>query len=333
VRNACASPDFAFWFAPMRIVPVLFPSDLGYSDRGRWVEGGERGAPDLLLDVLEGEGVRFAPPIAVPVPEPDDEAPEDAPLKFDAALADAATALADAVEGVNADANFPLVLGGDSLAMMGHVAGHSRRHSGGIGLAVLADAQLDLEVPAPPAWGDRAVLRKDPSRTRTGNAARMALAGALGAIPDDYALGRALAGTAVRADRTSVAGVRVAPTAQVRAMEKKHRIESWPMERIELDGEAGYRSVLTQHLSRGPIVLSIDVGGLDPALMTAVREPAPDGLDWSFLKRTLEQCLPHVDRILGLDICELDPTRDDAHQGALNRFAETLAPFLRRLGR
>jgi arginase family enzyme len=105
------------------------------------------------------------------------------------------------------------------------------------------------------------------------------------------------------------------------------------MERIEFDGESAYRSVLTQHLSRGPIVLSVDVTGLDPDLMTAVREPVPDGLDWSFLKRTLEQCLPHVDRILGLDICELDPTRDDAHQGALIRFAETVGPFLRKLGR
>jgi arginase family enzyme len=105
------------------------------------------------------------------------------------------------------------------------------------------------------------------------------------------------------------------------------------MERIEFDGESAYRSVLTQHLSKGPIVLSVDVSGLDPDLMTAVRSPVPDGLDWTFLKRTLEQCLPHVDRILGLDICELDPTRDDAHQGALIRFAETVAPFLRKLGR
>ncbi len=44
----------------MRVVPILFPSDLGRSDRGRYQEGGERGAPDVILDVLESEGVRMA---------------------------------------------------------------------------------------------------------------------------------------------------------------------------------------------------------------------------------------------------------------------------------
>lgn len=317
----------------MRIVPVLFPSDLGYSARGRWVEGGERGAPDLLLDVLEGEGVRLASPVPIAVEKPDADEPEDAPLKFDAAIASAVTALADAVERINANADFPLVLGGDQVGMLGHVLGHSRRHTGGIGLAVLADAHLDLEAPGTPAFDDRAALRQDPERARTGNAARMVLSGALRRIPQDYALGRVMSASAVQAEQTSVAGVRVTPTAQVRRNEKALGLETWTMERIEFDGESAYRSVLTQHLSRGPIALSVDVGGLDPDLMTAVREPVPDGLDWSFLKRTLEQCLPHVDRILGLDVCELDPTRDDAHQGALIRFAETLAPFLRKLGR
>jgi len=317
----------------MRIVPVLFPCDLGFSERGRWVEGGERGAPDLLLDVLEGEGVRFAPPVPVAVEKPDTDEPEHAPLKFDGPIARAVESLADAVERINANADFPLVLGGDQIGMLGHVLGHSRRHASGIGLGVLADARLDLELPGVPAYGDRAALRSDPDRTPTGNAEHMVLSGALRGIPEDYAVGRVMAASAVKAKQTSVAGVRTTPTAGVRRQEKRLALESWTMERIEFDGESAYRSVLTQHLSRGPIVLSVDVGGLDPDLMTAVREPVPDGLDWSFLKRTLEQCLPHVDRILGLDVCELDPTRDDAHQGALIRFAETLAPFLRKLGR
>jgi arginase family enzyme len=67
--------------------------------------------------------------------------------------------------------------------------------------------------------------------------------------------------------------------------------------------------------------------------MPAVRTAFPDGLDWSFLKRSLEQCVPHVDRILGLDICGLDPSRDDAYKSAASRLAETLAPFLQKLRR
>ncbi|MBK8013224.1 MAG: arginase family protein [Deltaproteobacteria bacterium] len=318
----------------MRLVPILFPCDLGHSDHGRYVLGGERGAPDVLLDVLESEGVRFARPIAVPVESPEAPDPEDSFLKFDEALARATKALAAAVEQVNADADFPVILGGDHTGLLGHVLGHSARHKAGVGLAVLADARLDLARPAEPVYGDTKRLAKDAQVTETGDAHRMVLAGALRLLPAaDSALGAAVQTSAVRASQTSVVGVRGGETAQVRASERKAGLEVWRMERLELDGESEYRSMLTRHLSEGPIVLSLDVSGLDPDLMTAVRDPLPDGLDWTFLKRTLEQCIPHVDRLLGLDICQLDPTRDDAHKGAMVRFAETMAPFLKRIVR
>lgn len=317
----------------MRLVPVLFPCDLGRSDRGRYVEGGERGAPDVILDVLEGEGVRFARPIAVPVEVPTEADPEDAALKFDGALTRAVLALAEVVERVNADADFPLILGGDHCALMGHVLGHSGRHRQGIGLAVLADAYVDLETPAPPVFDAEKQLATNAGVTSTGDARRMALAGALRLIPGEFRLGDAMKKSAVTRSHTSVVGVRAPQSAQVRAHARKAQIEIWDMERLELDGESDYRSTLTRHLSQGPIALSLDATGLDPDMMTAVRDSRPDGLDWTFLKRTLEQCLPHVDRLLGLDICQLDPTQDDAHQGGLLRFAETLAPFLKRLVR
>ncbi|MEM1022339.1 MAG: arginase family protein [Myxococcota bacterium] len=316
----------------MRLVPVLFPCDLGHSAAGRYEEGGERGAPDMLLDVLEGEGVRFAPPLTVSVPVPSEDDPEDAPLKFDGSVTEAVVACADAVEQVNANGDFPIVLGGDHLGLLGQVLGHSRNHPEGIGLGVLCDAILDMETPAPPALGDVA-KRKDPAFTSTGDAERMVLAAAMGLLPEDTALGKALQTTAVQPELVTVAGVRAPMNARVKASAKASKADVWTMERIELDGESSYRAVLLQHLAMGPTILSIDVGGLDPHLMTAVRDPVSDGLDWAFLRRTLEQCLPHVDRILGLDICQLDPTRDDAHKGALSRFAETIAPMLRRLTR
>jgi arginase family enzyme len=317
----------------MKLVPVLFPSDLGRSDRGRYVEGGERGAPDRLLDMLESEGVRLARPVTVPVQFPEAPDPEDAPLKFDAWLTRAVLALADAVEAINAEADFPLILGGDHTTLLGHVLGHSRRHRDGLGLAVLADAYTDLATPAVPVHDDRPRLNKDAEATKSGNAHRMVLSGALRMIPDTFELGRAMQASTVLAAQTSVVGVRAPTWAQIRANERKAGVDVWRMERLELDGEAAYRSMLTRQLARGPIVLSIDVGGLDPDLMVAVRNPRPDGLDWSFLKRSLEQCLPHIDRVAGLDIAELDPTRDDAHQVSLVRFAETLAPFLKRIAR
>lgn len=317
----------------MRLVPILFPCDLGRSEKGSYAVGGARGAPDVVLDALEAEGVRLARPMTVPVESPKAADPEDAPLKFDGPLSRAVLALADAVEKVNADANFPLVLGGDHTGLMGHVLGHSRRHPAGIGLAVLADAFLDLERPAPPVFDDLKRLRTDPEVTATGDAQRMVLGAALKMLPTDTALGAAMSDSAVAKNQTSVVGVRAPRSAQVKAADKRAQIEVWDMERLEFDGESAYRSTLNRHLSMGPIVLSVDVTGLDPDMMTASRDAPPDGLDWTFFKRTLEQCVPHVDRVLGLDICALDHTADDAHQGGLTRFAETVAPFLKKLTR
>ena len=315
----------------MRIVPVLFPSDLGHSERGAWSEGGERGAPDLLLGLLESEGVRISAPVTVPVPRPDAAEGPDAPLKFDGLVAEAVRLLAEAVAEVNANADFPLVLGGDQLATMGHILGHSARHSAGIGLGVLCDAYADLDAPGRPTYDDKKARRSEDDRPTTGNASRMTLTGCLRLIPENFALGRLMAKSALVGELTTVAGVRSTLSAQQRRMQRKSGVDLWTMERIELDGEAAWRTSLTSRLARGPTVLSIDVTGIDPELMGATREPVSDGLDWGFLRRSLDPCLPHRDRILGLDVTELDPKRDDAHNGAQSRLAETLAPFLKKL--
>jgi len=316
----------------MRVVPVLCPCDLGTSDQGKYVESGERGAPDVILDMLEGEGVRMARPIPVTIEQPTDDDSKDSPFKFDVAIARALKAIAEVVEQVNSDSNFPLVLGGDHTTLMGHVLGHSRRHEKGIGLAVIS-AHSGLLSPGVPVFDDKKRLRSEAEATETGDAHRMILSGALRLIPETFEVGKVMAESAVQAAQTSIVGVRAPDTAQIKANEKASKIEMWRMERLEFDGESAYRSMLNRHLSAGPIMMSIDVGGLDPDLMSAVRNPLNDGLDWTFLKKTLDQCLPHVDRLLGLDICELDPSKDAAHHGAILRFAETLGPFLRKLTR
>lgn len=316
----------------MRIVPVLFPCDLGSTAKGVYTSTGERDAPDLILDMMEGEGVRLARPAMVPVPPPVDVVDaEDAPLKLDTYIAAAVRALAEVVEGVNNDGDFPIILGGDHLAMCGQILAAGQR-DGGIGLAVLADAQLDLATPAPPAFDDKTKL-KDAAYTWDGDADRMVLAAALRMFDDSTEFGRTMASSALNAKQTSVMGVRAPSCAQVKKNERAANIDVWTMERFELDGEASYRSSLSRHLEMGPIVLSIDVSGLDPHLMTAVRRPVSDGIDWAFLKRSLDQCAPHVDRLLGLDISQIDPSLDDVHHSATQRLVETLAPFFRRLRR
>src|SRR5262245_53810170 len=103
----------------MRLVPVLFPSDLGTTHRGQYVPGGTREAPDLFLDMIEGEGVRLARPVAVPIDFPTSPDPEEAELKLDQWVAKSIISLAEAVDKVNADGDFPLILGGDQTALMG----------------------------------------------------------------------------------------------------------------------------------------------------------------------------------------------------------------------
>lgn len=317
----------------MRIVPVLFPCDLARTERGTYTPAGERSSDAIVLDLLEGEGVRLARPIHVPIPAAIPSEDPSTPLKQDEPIAAAVRALADVVARVNSEGDFPVVLGGDQLAMCGQVLGHSRRHAEGIGLAILADAYLDLAVPAPPAFDEPARLRTDPEVTKDGDAHGMVLAAALRMLPTSTAFGALMAASAVSAAATSVVGVRGSESAQVRARAKGLGAEIWRMERLELDGEAAYRAMLTRHLAKGPIALSVDVRGLDPHLMTAVSDPAPDGLDWSFLKRSFEQCTPHVDRILGLDLSQVNVRRDDANHTATARLCEILAPFLQRLGK
>ena len=163
----------------MRVVPVLYPCDLGSTDRGEPKSWGERGAPDLMLDLLEGEGIRLTRPKHVPLEAPDDPDPEDAPLKLDAYVAKAIQSLAEVVAAVNADGHFPVILGGDHTALCGHALGHAAQHTQGIGVAILADAQLDLATPAPPVYDDKKRLRTERDVTCDGDADRMVLAATL----------------------------------------------------------------------------------------------------------------------------------------------------------
>lgn len=315
----------------MRIVPVLFPCDLASTNRGEYKGEGTRGAPDLMLDMLESESVRFASPKMVSVNLPSAGESAESPLKFDEAIAKVISDGAEVIANVNAEGNFPVILGGDQLAMCAQILA-AGDISGGVGLAVLADAHLDLATPGVPAYDDKEAL-KDDTRTWDGDASRMVLAAALRMFPANTAIARTMKNTALKASQCSVVGVRGPENAQTKANESAAGIDVWRMERLEFDGESAYRSMLSRHLEMGPLALSIDASGLDPHLMTAVQRSVPDGFDWSFLKRSLEQCVRHVDRLLGLDLCEMDPSLDNVNHSSMQRLIETIAPFLRRVTR
>ncbi|MDZ7640767.1 MAG: agmatinase [Desulfurivibrio sp.] len=56
----------------------------------------------------------------------------------------------------------------------------------------------------------------------------------------------------------------------------------------------------------GPVYLTVDVDGLDPAIMPATGTPVPDGLYWPQLT-ALARALATGPGLVGLDVCELAP--------------------------
>ena len=58
---------------------------------------------------------------------------------------------------------------------------------------------------------------------------------------------------------------------------------------------------------RGPVYLTIDVDGLDPAIMPATGTPEPDGLSWRQLTAMIRALAGHGQGLVGMDLVELAP--------------------------
>ena len=75
--------------------------------------------------------------------------------------------------------------------------------------------------------------------------------------------------------------------------------------------EIGIKAVLDRIPSGGNYYLSIDADGMDPTVMPAVDGPAPGGMD--FLQaRSLIHGLVKKGRVVGMDIVEIQPSKDTA---------------------
>lgn len=75
--------------------------------------------------------------------------------------------------------------------------------------------------------------------------------------------------------------------------------------------EIGIKAVLDRIPDGGNYYLSIDADGMDPTVMPAVDGPAPGGMD--FLQaRSLIHGLVRKGRVVGMDIVEIQPSKDTA---------------------
>jgi len=67
---------------------------------------------------------------------------------------------------------------------------------------------------------------------------------------------------------------------------------------------------ILEGLPPGPVWLSWDVDGLDPALVPATGTPEPGGLDWYTVSELLLQLLQQGRRLVGAELVELLPRQD-----------------------
>jgi agmatinase len=75
--------------------------------------------------------------------------------------------------------------------------------------------------------------------------------------------------------------------------------------------ERGVKQILDQIPNNGKYYLSIDADGMDPVFMPAVDGPAPGGV--TFLQmREIIKGLVHKGRVVGMDIVEIQPSKDTA---------------------
>lgn len=72
--------------------------------------------------------------------------------------------------------------------------------------------------------------------------------------------------------------------------------------------EAGAASI-AEALGSGPVYVTIDVDGLDPAIMPATGTPVPGGLDWAEVTALLEAAFDRND-VVGADLNELRPLKE-----------------------
>lgn len=107
-------------------------------------------------------------------------------------------------------------------------------------------------------------------------------------------------------------------------------IRSFSGEEWQLVQERGWQPFTVQRMRRepewlatlcreikGPVYLTIDVDGLDPAIMPATGTPEPDGLSWAQATDLIRALAAREQGIVGLDLVELAPRAGAEHAAFL----------------
>lgn len=79
-----------------------------------------------------------------------------------------------------------------------------------------------------------------------------------------------------------------------------------PFTMARIHQEPDWLEQLLAHI-KGPVYLTIDVDGLDPAIMPATGTPEPDGLSWRQVAGLVRALARHGQGLVGMDLVELAP--------------------------
>jgi len=286
-----------------RVVHILgVPLDLGGARRGvdmgpsalRIAGIGERLVAMGCVVVDRGD-------LAAPIPET--RAERDPSKKYIREIARVCQRLYQQVYQALADGALPVVLGGDhSLAAgsAGASADFAAAQGKEVGLLWI-DAHGDMNTPA---------------TTTTGNVHGMPLAALVG--PEPTELSRIGARSPkVRTDRTVLIGVRNLDAAE-RDRIRDAGIEIFTMKDIDRDGIASVmeRALAIAGRDTHGIHVSFDLDVCDPAIAPGVGTPVKGGLDYREAHMVMEM-IADSQRLMGLDIVEINPILDSQNQTAL----------------
>jgi arginase len=239
--------------------------------------------------------------LAAPIPETRVE--RDPTKKYIREIARVCQRLYGLVYQAHEEGALPIVLGGDHSLGAGSVgasADFAAAHGGEIGLLWI-DAHGDMNTPA---------------TSLTGNVHGMPLAALIGPEPAELArIGQRT--PKVRAEKAALIGVRSVDEAEKNAI-RDSGMHVFTMKDIDRHGIAVVMKRALALASKGTrgIHVSFDLDVCDPSIAPGVGTPVKGGLDYREAHMVMEM-IADSDKLLGLDLVEINPILDLQNQTAI----------------
>ena len=283
----------------VRIIGV--PLDLGASRRGT-----DMGPSAMRIaglgNALRRMGYKVAREEDIPAPAMETRTTEDVDARFKPQILEVCTRLAERVNAILDEGDFPLVLGGDHSIAMGTFAGtssHYRKKGENVGL-LWFDAHGDMNVPG-----------SSPS----GNIHGMPLAHLLGKGDPDLMNIQGFS-PKVKPENVALIGIRDIDAGERRRI-KKSGIHAFTMREIDEHGMAAVSRRALEIVNNGTagFHISFDVDGCDPTVIPGSGTLVPGGVSFREAHLLMEYCADDGN-LVSMEIAELNPFLDEGNVSA-----------------